>query len=108
MKELQLFQILGKRVVDANGKYAGRLEEIEAERGDDVCVIKNYLVEHRGLLDRLQSWMLAAPIQKSIQVREKSRPYRIPWDQMDLSDPQHPRILVPQSELSRVRSVGGE
>jgi sporulation protein YlmC with PRC-barrel domain len=108
MKELQLFQILGKKVVDANGKYAGRLEEIEAERGDDVCVIKNYLVEHRALLDRLQSWMLAAPIQKSIRVREKSRPYRVPWDKMDLTDPRHPRIIVAQSELTRVRSGGGE
>jgi sporulation protein YlmC with PRC-barrel domain len=106
VKELQLFQILGRKVVDADGKYAGRLEEIEAERGDETCAITSYLVEHRGLLDRLQTWALAAPIQKAIPVREKSKPYRVPWDKMDLSDPEHPKIVVPQSQLSRVQSGG--
>jgi sporulation protein YlmC with PRC-barrel domain len=104
VKELQLLEILGKKVVDCEGRYAGRLEEIEAERGENESLIESYFVVHRGLIDRIQTWALAAPIQKSIPVREKSRPYRVPWDQMDMSDPEHPRILVPQSELSRVRS----
>jgi hypothetical protein len=99
-----MFEVLGRKVVDSEGRYAGRLEEIEAEKGDDFCLIKSYLVEHRGLLDRLQTWALAAPMRKSIPIREKSRPYRVPWDQMDLTDPAHPRILVPQSQLTRVRS----
>ena len=98
--------MLGKKVIDADGKYAGRLEEIEAERGDDVCLVKNYLVEHRGILDRIQTWALAAPMQKAIPVREKSRPYRVPWDKMDLTDPEHPRIIVPQSDLTRVKAGG--
>ncbi len=102
MKELRLYEMLGKKVVDADGEYAGRLEEIEAERGDEVCLIKSYLVQRRGLLDRLQTWVLAAPMRKAIPVREKSKPYRVPWDKMDLRDPGHPRILVPQSQLSRV------
>ena len=105
MREIHLFQILGRKVVDANGEYAGRLEEIEAERGDDECLIKSYLVCRRGAIDRIQSWAITAPVQKMIPVREKSKPYRVPWDQMDLSDPEHPRILVPQAELKRVRSV---
>jgi sporulation protein YlmC with PRC-barrel domain len=105
MRELRLFEILDRKVVDSEGKYAGRVEEIEAERGDDVSLIKSYLVVHRGLLDRIQTWALAGSIRKSIPVREKSTPYRVPWDQMDMSDPDHPRILVPQSELSRARSI---
>lgn len=104
MKEVRLHEILGRKVVDSDGKYAGRVEDIEAERGDSVCPIENYLVVHRSLIDRLQTWALAAPIRKSLPVREKSRPYRVPWDQMDVSEPEHPRILVPQSQLSRVRS----
>jgi sporulation protein YlmC with PRC-barrel domain len=108
MKELQLFEFLGNKVLDADGKYAGRIEEIEVERGDEVCAVKSYLVERRGVLDRLQTWVFAAPIQKSIPVREKSKPYRVPWDKMDLSDPRHPRILVPQSELSRIRPTKAE
>jgi sporulation protein YlmC with PRC-barrel domain len=105
MRELRLYEILGRRVVDSDGEYAGRLEEVEADRGDDVCLVRSYLVEHRGLLDRISTWALAAPLQRAIAGR-KSQPYRVAWDQMDLSNPEHPRILVPQSELSRVRSGG--
>jgi sporulation protein YlmC with PRC-barrel domain len=105
VREIQLYQLLGKKVVDANGEYTGRLEEIEAERGDEVCLINNYLVEHRGILDRIMTWAIAQPVQHVIPIREKSKPYRVPWDQLDISDPDHPRITVPQSELRRVRGV---
>ena len=105
MREIHLFEILGRKVLDADGKYAGRLEEIEAERGNDACLIKSYLVERRSLLDRLQSWAITQNVRKAIPVREKSRPYRVPWDKMDLTDPAHPRILVPQSQLKRKESA---
>jgi sporulation protein YlmC with PRC-barrel domain len=101
MKELHVFEFMGRRVVDSEGKPVGRIEEIEAERGDEVCLIKNYLVEHRGILDRISTWALAVPMQKMLSASESSKPYRVPWDKMDLSDPEHPRILVPKSELKR-------
>ena len=102
MKELQLFEILGKKVVDSDGRHIGRLEEIEATRGDDACAIDAYLVEHRGLLDRVGTWALSASVQRRLPQRKSSKPFRVPWDQMDLSDPGHPRVLVPQKELRRV------
>lgn len=106
MRELHLYEMLGRKVYDANDKYAGRLEEIEVERGDDSCAIKCYLVAHRGFMGRITSWALADSLQKSIPISEESLPYRVPWDQMDLSDPEHPRLTVPQSELRRARSEG--
>jgi sporulation protein YlmC with PRC-barrel domain len=104
MKELHLYETLGRKVHDSDGEYAGRLEEIEVERGDESCLVLNYLVEHRGLLSRITQWALSNSLQKKIPTSEKSRPYRVPWDLMDLSDPAHPRITVPQSELKRARS----
>ena len=106
MKELHLYEILGRKVLDANGEYVGRLEEVEAERGDDACAIENFLVGRRGLLDRIAAWAIAASLQRFLPVREKSKPYRVPWEQMDLSDPSRPRINVHKSELRRVRSGG--
>ena len=35
MRELQLRRMLGAKVVDSEGAHIGRLEEIEAERGED-------------------------------------------------------------------------
>lgn len=99
---MQIREILGVKVVDANGTGIGRLEEIEATRGDDVCAIEAYIVEHRGLLDRVSSWALTSSLRDKFPLGESSRPYRIAWDEMDLSDPRHPRALVPRESLRRV------
>lgn len=104
MKELHLYETLGRKVHDANGEYAGRLEELEVERGDESCLVMNYLVQRRGLVSRITAWALSDSLQKAIPTSEKSLPYRVPWELMDLSDPEHPRITVPQKELKRARS----
>lgn len=99
MREIQLRDILGVKVVDSEGEDIGKLEEIEAERGEDSCSITSYLVEHRGLLDRLSSWAVTSGMQK--RLAKHSRPYRVAWNQMDLSDPHHPKTLVPKELLER-------
>ncbi len=105
VRELHLYELLGRKVHDANGAYAGCLEDIEVERGDESCLVTNYLVHHRGLVSRLTAWAISNSVRRSIPVSEKSLPYRVSWDQMDLTDPEHPRITVAQSELRRVRSA---
>lgn len=104
MKELHIYEALGRKVHDANGEYAGRLEEIEVERGDESCLVTGYLVQHRGLRSRITAWALSDSLQKAIPTSEKSLPYRVPWDQMDLSNPDRPRITVSKTELKRIRS----
>jgi sporulation protein YlmC with PRC-barrel domain len=101
MHELQLRKMLGARVTDSEGVHIGRLEEIEVEKGDESCAVVSYIVEHRGLLDRLSTWAVTSEMQKKLSRRASSRPYRVGWNQMDLSDPHHPRALVPKEMLSR-------
>ena len=102
MRQLRLLEILGRKVVDSEGVTLGHLEEIEMERGAESCPVQAYLVEHRGLLDRMSSWTLTSSMQKALSRRSSKKPYRVPWDEMDLSDPRHPRTLVPKSALRRV------
>ena len=102
MRRIQLREILGKKVTDPNGVAVGHLEEVEAERGEKECVIQAYIVEHRGLLDRVSSWALTSSMQKALQRNREKRPFRLPWDQMDLADPHHPRVLIPKGDLPRV------
>jgi sporulation protein YlmC with PRC-barrel domain len=100
MREVQLRELLGVKVTDSEGRYIGRLEEIDLERGKQFCLVNFYIVEHRGLLDRLSSWTLTASLQAKLEKRG-SRPYRVAWNQMDLSDPRHQRKLVPGELLER-------
>jgi sporulation protein YlmC with PRC-barrel domain len=99
MREIQLRDMLGVKVVDSEGENIGKLEEVEAEQGEDFCAITSYIVEHRGLLDRISSWAVTARIKKRLM--KHSRPYRVAWDQMDMTDPRHPRTLVPKDLLER-------
>lgn len=102
MRQVQLREILGRKVLDPYGETVGHLEEIEADRGEKECVIRAYIVEHHGLLDRVSSWALTSSMQRALQRRSEDKPYRVPWDQMDMSDPRRPRTLLPKTELPRV------
>ena len=101
MRRVELREMLGSKVVDSEGKPIGHLEEIEADRGDDYCVVTSYIIEHRGLLDRVSTWTLSASLQSRLARRASSQPYRVAWDQMDISDPRHPRTIVPKELLRR-------
>ena len=101
MREVELREMLGIKVMDSEGRPIGRLEEIVLDRGKDFCLLNSYIVEHRGLLDRLSSWTLTASLQAKLEKRG-ARPYRVAWNQMDLSDPRHPRTLVPCELLERL------
>ena len=103
MRQVQLREMLGVKVVDSEGEHIGRLEEVEAERGDEFCEITSFIVEHRGILDRISSWAVTSGMQKKLM--KHSRPYRVGWNQMDLSDPRHPRTLVPKDLLERANTA---
>ena len=103
MNQLQLRKMLGAKVYDSEGHHIGRLEEIEAERGDESCAVVSYIVEHRGLLDRISSWALTNSMQKKLSRKSSSEPYRIGWDQIDLTDPHRPKTLVPKELLTRIK-----
>jgi hypothetical protein len=98
MIELNAELLLGKKVCDVNGENVGRIEEFRVERTDNGCLVEGYLVGTSALIDRLSAWTLIRPIHKSLRGRMYSV-YEVPWDQMDLSDPKHPRLRIPKSEL---------
>jgi sporulation protein YlmC with PRC-barrel domain len=102
MKEITISELLGKRVVDSEGQRIGRIHEVRVERGDESCPVKEYLVGKRAILQRLATWAVPAHIGGMIESRI-AKGFGIRWDQMDLSDPEHPRTTVPKKELSRTR-----
>ncbi|HUQ21067.1 MAG TPA: hypothetical protein VM099_15715 [Gemmatimonadaceae bacterium] len=102
MREISLELLLGTRVVDSEGKKLGRIHEISAERGEESCLVDAYYVGVRGMLVRIAHW--AVPHQLGSSLKSKLfHPYRIAWDEMDLSDPKHPRATLPREQLKRKR-----
>ena len=95
--------LLGTKVYDSNGEKVGRIEEFRAEESGNTCHIEAYLVGASALIDRLSAWTLARPIKRMLRSRSILTVYEIPWQEMDLSDPKHPRVRVPRNELRHAR-----
>jgi len=86
-QKVHLELLVGKLVRDRNGAKIGRIRSVHAEKEGDDCVVRHYELGGAALLSRfgISALRLAGwPMNKE--------PRKIPWDQMDLSDPEKPRL----------------
>lgn len=99
-EEVHVELLIGRRVVDANGKNVGRIEEILAvEQGDDL-VVDEYLVGTYGFFQRLSVYHVGIGFLRLFGARgHVKNPTRIPWRKLDLSDPEKPRLTCAKEEL---------
>jgi hypothetical protein len=85
MIEVRIQLLLGKKVVDATGRSVGRILSVHAEKIANECLVTEYHLGLGGLLGRMGV--------------SNARPKTIPWQLMDLSDPERPRLKVRLEEL---------
>jgi sporulation protein YlmC with PRC-barrel domain len=100
--EINVELLLGRKVHDVNGEKVGRIEEFQVERGDNACLVKAYLIGTSAVIDRLSAWTLIRPIARSLRNRALSV-YHVPWEEMDLTDPEHPKLRISKSELRHAK-----
>jgi hypothetical protein len=86
--------LLGRRVRDADDKVIGRILAIGADRRG---VVEEFRLGPAALLSVLG--ISAAHIVGWPLSRE---PLRVPWQQLDLSDPEHPRLRCMLEELKKM------
>jgi hypothetical protein len=94
--EVQLELALGRPVVDREGRRAGHVEEFRAEQRDGEWVVVEYLLGAAGLLERLGIDQLSGLLGLPLPRRAR---YRVPWDQLDISDPRYPRLSGRTADL---------
>ena len=102
-QEIQLELLLGKRVIAQNGLSIGRLEEIEAKLEKGECFVTEFHIGSYAILERLSAWTISRALMKYLPASRKAGGYRVPWDKLDLSDPQRPRLLCSVSDLQPLR-----
>lgn len=95
MKKVHLELLLGRKVYDPDGVRVGRIFSVLAEREGEDCVIREYHLGAAALLSRLGITALR------LVGRHRHEPIRVPWDQLDLSDPEKPRLKCRTDELKR-------
>src|ERR1041385_3249317 len=98
-KELHVELLLGRRVFALNGKSIGRIEEIRAEVDSrHSCFVTEFLIGKYAFLERLSALSIGRAILQTLGAREDEG-WRIPWDMLDLSDWEQPRLLCKVNEL---------
>jgi hypothetical protein len=86
-QKVHLELLVGKVVRDADGKKVGRIRSVHAEKKGDDCVVQHWELGGAALLSRLGISTL-----RLVGWPMRKEPRKIPWDQMDLSDPERPRL----------------
>jgi sporulation protein YlmC with PRC-barrel domain len=101
-REVHLERLIGRTVRDRDGRSAGAVEEIVVEARGDAWVVTEYLTGPAGTLERLASRDIGLWLVGLLGAAKSPGGYRIPWSQLDLSDPVHPRLRCRVDALSRV------
>jgi hypothetical protein len=97
--EAHVEHLLGRRVLDADGRIVGRLEELRAEAIDGELVVTEFHIGAGALLERMGEFVTQLPFLRYIPFSR--RMYRVPWQQFDLSDTRRPRTRVRREDLQR-------
>ncbi len=93
MADIRLQSLAGRQVRDVDGQVAGRIGEIRAERVGAKCHVVCFDLGPAAFLSRL-----GISVGTLVGLRSRG-PLRVPWQQMDLSDPEHPRMRCRIAEL---------
>ena len=101
--EINVELLIGTKVRDVDGKDVGRIEEIRVERDEKACLVDAYLIGASALMERLSVWTLVRPIGRFLHSRKLYSLYRVPWQDMDLSDPRHPRLRIAERDLRHAK-----
>jgi hypothetical protein len=89
-------ELLHRRMVcDAAGKAVGRVQEIRAEKRESELVVTEYHLARMTLLYRFGVSLLSA-----VGI-ELGGHLRVPWDRLDLSDPERPTLLGTSEDLEK-------
>ncbi|SRR5258705_14019651 len=102
-REIHIERLLGKRVFALNGRAIGRLEEIRAEVIKDQCYVKEFLLGSYAMFERLSALSIGRAVLTLFNRRKDQHGYRVPWDQLDLSNPDQPLLRCSVTELRSIK-----
>ena len=99
-REWRLDRLLGRRVVDGQGRRVGRIEEFRAEQNGDAWEISEYVIGVAGLVERLG-------VGVKLLIGRRGGGYVARWDQLDISNPNRPVLTCPMADLRRLQPPEG-
>jgi hypothetical protein len=93
-RELRLDRLLGRQLVGRNNRPVGRVEEFRAELRGGAWVITELVIGSAGIIERLGVGI-------KLLFGRTGGGHLARWDQVDMSDPEHPRLTCSLEELRK-------
>ena len=90
--EVRVGSLLGRQVRAANNRPIGRLEEFRVQTNAADATVSEYVIGVGGLAERL-GVAVKLLVGRGVGVRVAR------WDQLDISDPYHPKLTCPVEDL---------
>ena len=90
INEVHVEQLLGRKVIDADGHFVGRIEEMRSEIVDGERVVTEFHLGSKALLERVGAVVSELPFLRVFGSKGTAR--TIAWNLLDLSDPSRPRL----------------
>ena len=95
-REIRIERLVGRRVRDVEGRPLGRIEELicEFDRGEQGkgYVVLSFRVGSFGALDTFTGSTAFRQLLQTLLRGARYATHEIPWERMDLSDPERPRL----------------
>lgn len=91
-REIRLERLLGRMLVDASGLPVGPIEDVDAQPDGVTYVVTHVLIGPARRLDRLRAALHLLPLLRALSLGKPPRVRRLPWEWLDLTDPDHPRL----------------
>lgn len=95
--ELHVEHLLGRRVVDVDGRSVGRLEELHAELVDGELVVTEFHIGTGAFVERIAGFLRQMPFLRALP--RAGREFRVRWRDIDLADPSRPVVRLRRHEL---------
>jgi hypothetical protein len=102
VREIHAELLLGRRVFAKDGEPVGRIEEIIAEPRGNLLAVSEYHLGSYALMERLSASPFGRALLEFFGAGRIGRGYRIPWERLDLSDPEKPKLLCAIDQLEKL------
>ncbi len=103
IRELHVEHLIGRRVHDVDGKSVGRVHELCVENVDGEWVVTELHFGPAAIFERMAGFVIQLPFFSLIPRGPKIR--RARWQDLDLSDPRHPKLRVTRESLDHVQHI---
>jgi hypothetical protein len=91
-REVRFEALIGRPVTGPGGAFA-RIEDVLVEPEGEEYVVRSYILGPLGILAKLAAFLWELPTLRALGLGRKIRIRVVPWELIDLSDPEHPKLV---------------